>query len=146
METKNLNQMANEIHANAVEHGFYNDECNAYAKTWNINIVVKALKSAFFAQKIALIHSELSEALEAHRKGNFVQSPELEWALSTADESHLFDEHFPEKIKNTVEDELADVIIRVLDLCGYLDINIQAHVDLKMKYNRRREYKHGKKY
>jgi NTP pyrophosphatase (non-canonical NTP hydrolase) len=49
-------------------------------------------------------------------------------------------------IKDTVEDELADVIIRTLDLCGYLGIDIEKHVELKMRYNESREYKHGKNY
>jgi len=50
-----------------------------------------------------------------------------------------------EYVKDTFEDELADTIIRILDLCGYLGIDIDEHINLKMAYNRERPYKHNKK-
>lgn len=68
---------------------------------------------------LALIHAEVSEALEADRKGD--------------------QEHFAE--------ELADVVIRVFDLCGLYDIDLQKAIEQKMAYNKTRPYKHGgKKY
>lgn len=108
----NLNELSKECHKAAVKKGFYND----YHQHYN-----KSIQSVFFAQRIALIHSELSEALEADRKNYYTTSDDLAWALSTNDESHLMQEHFPEKIKNTVEDELADTLIRIFDLCGFLN-------------------------
>jgi NTP pyrophosphatase (non-canonical NTP hydrolase) len=66
---------------------------------------------------LALIHSEVSEALEADRKGNY---------------------------ENFVE-ELADVCIRVFDLCGAKDIDLETAISKKMQYNRTRSYKHGGK-
>jgi NTP pyrophosphatase (non-canonical NTP hydrolase) len=56
------------------------------------------------------------------------------------------DKKFEILIKNTVEDEIADVLIRTLDLCGWLGIDIEKHVEWKMRYNESRKYKHGKKY
>lgn len=53
---------------------------------------------------------------------------------------------FESKVKNTFEDELADVLIRVFDLCGWLGIDIQRHLELKMHYNAMREFKHGRNY
>lgn len=68
---------------------------------------------------LALIHSEVSEALEADRKGN--------------------NENFTE--------ELADICIRVFDFCGLRDIDLGAAIEQKMKKNQTRTYKHGgKKY
>jgi NTP pyrophosphatase (non-canonical NTP hydrolase) len=67
---------------------------------------------------LALIHSEVSEALEADRKG--------------------WEENFRE--------ELADVVIRIGDLCGELGIDLEKEIRIKMDYNRQRPYKHGKKY
>ena len=37
-------------------------------------------------------------------------------------------------LKNTFEDELADVIIRVLDLCAFKGIDIESHIKAKMRY------------
>jgi NTP pyrophosphatase (non-canonical NTP hydrolase) len=66
---------------------------------------------------IALIHSELSKALEADRKGDT--------------------ENFSE--------ELADACIRIFDFCGAKGIDIETAISKKMEYNRSRTYKHGGK-
>ena len=51
---------------------------------------------------------------------------------------------FEEKIKSSFEDEVADVAIRLFDLCGGMNIDLEKHIELKMKYNSLRGYKHGK--
>jgi hypothetical protein len=64
-----LNELRDKIHENAKAKGFYKDEmftCNAVKN--NTHRDDKEVKHAFFAQKIALIHSELSEALESDRE------------------------------------------------------------------------------
>ena len=74
--------------------------------------------------KHALIHSEISEASEAVRKPHK-------------------DEHCPQFNNHTIE--LADAIIRILDLCGACSIDIGGAVLAKLKYNKTRPYKHGKR-
>lgn len=144
---KTLNQLRDEIHANAVKHGFYEFE-NSVPN----GALVDEVEHAFFAQKIALIHSELSEALEADRANSRARIKAYKEAL--AENHRKYGEDcigndmcsFSALVKNTVEDELADVIIRVLDLCGHLKIDIEKHVELKMRYNELRKYKHDKSY
>lgn len=41
--------------------------------------------------------------------------------------------------------EIADVLIRVFDLAGYLRIDLDSAVEAKMKFNQRRSYRHGGK-
>lgn len=73
---------------------------------------------------IALMHSELSEALEAVRHGN---PPD--------DKIPAF---------SGVEAEFADVIIRIMDYAGRYNLNVAAALIAKMEYNPTRPYKHGK--
>lgn len=73
---------------------------------------------------IALIHSELSEALEAAREG------------------HRPDDKLPQY--NGVAVELADAVIRIMDYAETLNVNLAEVIDAKMAYNEGREAKHGK--
>jgi NTP pyrophosphatase (non-canonical NTP hydrolase) len=74
---------------------------------------------------IALMHSELSEALEAMRRGN---PP---------------DDKIPEF--SGVEAELADVIIRIMDMAASKGYRVGDAIVAKINYNKNRPYKHGGK-
>ena len=129
---KTLNQLRDEIHANAIEKGFYDNPRE-------------------IGTLLMLIVSELAEALEADRKGQYTSfgaynRAEKELVIEDSFGKIEFATLFNAYIKNTLEDELADTIIRVLDLCGHLNIDIERHVDMKRKYNKLREKLHGKKY
>lgn len=77
------------------------------------------------AEMICLMHSELSEALEGLRHGN---GPS---------------DHIPEF--SAVEEELADVIIRIMDYACNKKIRVAEAIIEKIKFNNSREYKHGGK-
>ena len=76
--------------------------------------------------KIALMHAELSEVLEEYRKDNNRPSEHINGLLA-------------------VDEEFADVIIRVMDFCHQHEINLSNAVMQKIKYNETRPHKHGKK-
>jgi NTP pyrophosphatase (non-canonical NTP hydrolase) len=44
------------------------------------------------------------------------------------------------------KEELADVVIRLADLCGGLDINLEHEITKKMAINKDRPYKHNKSF
>jgi hypothetical protein len=44
-----------------------------------------------------------------------------------------------------VTEELADTCIRIFDLCGSMNLNLEKAILEKMEYNKTREYKHGGK-
>lgn len=78
-----------------------------------------------FGEAIALVHSELSECLEAHRK-------------------NLPDSHLPQH--KGVEVELADALIRILDMAAGFNLDVVGALKAKLIYNANRPYKHGKAY
>lgn len=75
---------------------------------------------------IALMHSELSEALEWLRKDPVEKS-----------------DHIPEF--TGIEEEMADVLIRVFDFCGERGHDLAGALLAKMEFNKRRDHRHGGK-
>lgn len=65
---------------------------------------------------------------------------------ATFNNEAVFKDFFTTYVKDTFEDELADVIIRVLDLCAFKGIDIESHIKAKMRYNTSRQFMHGKSY
>ena len=86
-----------------------------------------AVEKAYNAQAIALMHSELSEALEADRKD-----------LKDNKLTH----------RSGLEVELADAIIRIKDFAQGKDLDVDGAIEEKLAYNTTRPYLHGenKKY
>lgn len=109
------------VHENAKAHGFHEGTLNV-------------------PEKLCLIHSEVSEALESHRAGEATLYFVSKEGMNTTD-CYLWGDK-PEGIAA----ELADVVIRVMDLCGALGIDLEAVMRLKHEYNVSRPYKHGKRY
>ena len=140
MKIKRLNDAAKVAHKDAKDKGFYD-------------------KPIELGTRLMLVNSELVEALEADRKCNHANVANFKNTIKSASkymlsdknkhmfkESEPFKQSFEEHIKDTFEDEIADTFIRLLDLVGYMDIDIEWHIEQKMKYNKLREKLNGKKY
>ena len=129
-----MNKLAQEIHENNKLKGFYEDDKN-------------------IGEMLMLTVSELSEALEADRKNKYSnyssfdeQASYYEGIEDTETGKLRFHNNFKDNIKDTFEDEIADTIIRLLDIAAFKGIDIERHINLKMKFNSMRPYKHDKKY
>lgn len=109
-----INDIIRSAHTNAVNKGF-----------WDAS---QGEPPQRFAESIALIHSELSEALEDYRAGEAPNELKYE----------------PNGKPIGIPSELADVIIRIADLCGYHDIDLEKAIADKMMYNETRPHMHGK--
>lgn len=103
-----------EIHDNAVKKGF-----------WEANKDV--------GMKLALIHSEISEALEEFRSHDIGNLPHVYYAKAANPKPEGFGV------------ELADAVIRIMDLCQYFKIDLLDIVLKKHHYNLSRPHLHGGK-
>jgi len=104
--------MQKEVHENAKKHGW-----------WKF--------PRKFGELIALVHSELSEALEAYR----------EVGDSIGKTYYSGEEKKPEGVPS----ELADVVIRVMDISERYGIDLASMIVEKHEFNKKREYRHGGK-
>ncbi|WP_444351399.1 hypothetical protein [Phocaeicola plebeius] len=100
IEAINLNKLRDEAYQNAVEHGWHDED----------------LSTEHF---LCLVISELMEAVQAERKGKHADRIQFENYMSLRERSdEEFKYAFAHGIKDSVEDELADVCIRIFDLAG----------------------------
>lgn len=105
-------------HGAAAESGWWTDLASGQDLRAAVNDPASRLGKALVAEKLALIHSEISEAMEGHRKG-------------------LKDDKLPHRAM--LEVELADAVIRIGDLAGALGLDLGGAIAEKMAYNRTRE-------
>ena len=104
MERIELNNLRDEVFKIAVDHGWHEEDMG------NETCIV-------------LIISELCEAMEADRKNKRAIRKNYDKLLKVYEEDFNSDA-FELYIKDSLEDELADVIIRCLDLAGLRDLNM----------------------
>lgn len=99
----NLNELRDKAYKCACEHGFH--DCEYSSKHY-----------------LMLAITELSEAVEADRKGKRVLMGEFNRMDKLSDFG--FRAIFERCIKDTVEDELADTVIRLLDFAALFNIEV----------------------
>lgn len=108
-----LNDLAKIVHENSVEHGWWENERN-------------------FGELLMLIVTEVAEVMEDWRHGRSMNT--VQWEVGP---------HSGLPKPAGIPIELADIIIRVLDLCAAYDIDIDDALKEKISYNRNRPYRHG---
>jgi NTP pyrophosphatase (non-canonical NTP hydrolase) len=109
LSESSIGELVKSAHQNAVNKGWYEEPRT-------------------FGDMIALIHSELSEALEDYRIGH---NPNKVW--------------YEGKKPCGIPIELADACIRIFDMCGYFGIDLEKAIREKMAYNATRPQRHGGK-
>jgi NTP pyrophosphatase (non-canonical NTP hydrolase) len=87
-------------------------------KKWWVHLDTGERLDRNVGEMIALVHSELSEALEAHRK-------------------NLMDDKLTHR--PGIEVELADAVIRIFDMAGGLGLDLGGALEEKLEFNQKRE-------
>lgn len=108
--SKTIPEWQQEIYQCAVEHGWHEEKRN-------------------IGEVLALIHSEVSEALEEWRSG--VDRTTILYRENGKPEGFWI--------------EMADVVIRVLDFAEAEGIDLETYIRIKHEYNKTRPYRHGGK-
>ncbi len=118
---KGLNEMSKTVFDQAVEKGWYDNK--------------EETDSQYLARALMNLHSEISELWESYRKNQLYE---------LCDKANGMEDLKLMPLVN-VEEELADIVIRVLDTSKRLGINIEKAVEIKHQYNKSRPYRHGNK-
>ena len=132
-----IKKLVEDAHENARQHGWHDNRRS-------------------FGELIALCHSELSEALEDHRDGREPDEIYYECKKCPGGPCDTLDDTSNHQMGVTycldadkkpcgIPSELADVIIRIADMCGMYGIDLEAAIAEKMEYNKTRPFKHGGK-
>jgi len=112
-----INEIATMVHENAKAKGFHPSEP----------------LEVFIANQCNNIHGEVQELWDAFRAGTEEEPCDKNTYISTGEQL------------TCKEEELADIIIRVLDVSKRLGVNIEKAILIKHQYNTTRPFKHGKK-
>lgn len=108
----NLNKLRDRAYKTACEHGFHDKELSN-------------------EHCLCLIISELMEAVEADRKGRLGKKCKSRFDIdynrysALVEEEKRFKSSFEKNVKDSLPDELADAVIRLLDLCGLREIKLE---------------------
>jgi NTP pyrophosphatase (non-canonical NTP hydrolase) len=126
-----LNELRDQAYHTAVEKGWWVGERN-------------------FGELCMLIDTEVAEAYEEYRNGHAVNemyfpASGVHGPLSVLPgEAMVWASEYGWKPEG-VPSELADIVIRVADICGHYGIDLNEAVRVKMAYNANRSYRHGGK-
>lgn len=120
IEAKQINEWVKKAYDNAIKHGWHEEEkSNAH---W-----------------LMMVCTEVAEAVQADRKGNYMDDLDKEGLKTVLAKDHggLFNKYYSDTIEGKVESELADICIRVFDLMGVCNVEAKdgfSTFDSEVKY------------
>lgn len=127
IEAKQINEWVKKNYDNAVKHGWHEE---------------KKPK----AHWLMMICTEVAEAVQADRKGRYMDDLDKEGLKTVLANDHgggLFDKYYSDTIEGKVESELADICIRVFDLMGVYNVEAKygfSTFDTEVKYAKQHSF------
>ena len=115
------NELRDRAYQCACEHGFHNKE---YSDEYCLMLII----------------TEISEAVDADRKGKHANKEYIEEELTNLESKGYFIRGFDYLIKGSVEEELADIVIRCLDYAGLNKINIDDRIILSYTVSKKKSF------
>ena len=106
---------------NAKAHGFWDEDSGEPIDPQDRRVL---------AEKFELMHEEISEAWGEVRNG--------------VPPTKIYDNPDGSGKPEGVPIELADAVIRIMDLCQALGVDLESAIAAKYEYNRKRPFKHGR--
>ena len=150
MAEKTIRQMMHEVHENARDHGWWDahkvegDPDGAPLRDLTVDEILS---------KVMLVVTELSEAVEDARLPGF-HPQELYFQVFMAPNGRLTAADFfvdqgrhvgPKDKPEGFGVEIADAVIRLLDLADAMRIDLPRLIEMKHQFNKTREFRHGNK-
>lgn len=126
IEAKQINEWVKKAYDNAVKHGWHEEEkSNAH---W-----------------LMMVCTEVAEAVQADRKGNYMDDLDKEGLKTVLVKDHggLFNKYYSDTIEGKVESELADICIRVFDLMGVCNLEAKdgfSTFDSEVRYAKQHSF------
>ena len=120
-----INEVIREAHQTAIVKGFYvhlagDDIASGNVGEWALRRpdAYRHLSGTGILGQLILIHSEVTEAMESDRRNEG---------------------------DDRIAEELADIVIRVADLAGYMNLDLDKAIEDKIAANKLRPHRHGDK-
>ncbi|MCZ2726244.1 nucleoside triphosphate pyrophosphohydrolase family protein [Bacteroides caccae] len=129
-----LNSLRDRAYKTACEHGFHDKELS------NKHLLM-------------LVITELSEAVEADRSNNWNRRAKVDWFKKRIETSRIckgldpeipkergYEVAYNETIKGSIEEELADAVIRLLDLAGLRNFDLNDRIIISYLVSKKRTF------
>ena len=156
-----LNELARVIYERNVRAGFYEEDKVRQLDGMLMNVVGEAAEAQEewrrgkgFDETYWAVNAEVGDMFQWSEEG--LQVRNYDWDYRFSNDVPKWLPMTPERLRNMpnmirhlkpegIPSELADIIIRVLDICAYHGIDIAHAISDKMAYNETRPYRHGDK-